>query len=104
MIIEIAVLLRLGKKIDVLARERGRWANLYVVLFVVLWFLGEVGGGLVCWAIEVFLLGGSARDLEALPLYIFALVGGSLGAYTAFKIANRGPLEIALPDDGVDET
>jgi hypothetical protein len=53
---------------------------------------------------EVFLLCASKSDLEALPLYISALVGASFGAYIAFKIVDRGPLEIALPDDGVDES
>ena len=81
--LEILLLIWLGRKIAAMARERGRSSAGYVLMLVGLWIGGEIAGLIVGFMLV------SARPGEFNPTaYIFALVGAAAGAIAAFVIVN----------------
>ena len=76
--LEILVLMFLGKAIGKIAAAKGRSVGGYKALVVLLWFGGEIGGG----------VGALIAGLEGAPIYLLALGGAIAGAIVAFVIAN----------------
>jgi hypothetical protein len=77
--LEILFIIFLSKKIAAMMRAKGRSAGGYVALFVLLWFGGELSGGVVGMIVSGRLDAGA---------YAAALGGAALGATIAFLIAN----------------
>jgi hypothetical protein len=89
--LEIILLIILGKRIGNIVAEKGHRRFPMQLLLVVLWFAGEVGGAIVGGVVETVAAGGQE------PSFLFALLcaiaGAILGAFTAFTIARRmGPV------------
>lgn len=85
--IEILILIALTKKIGSICEDKGHSAGKYKLYTVLLWFGGEIGGGI---------LGAIIGDGEMGMAYILALVGAITGAVLSFVIANN------LPDESSD--
>jgi ribose/xylose/arabinose/galactoside ABC-type transport system permease subunit len=87
--IEIIVLIVLGRKLGDMAQERGRskgWGAL-----VLLWVLGELIGAVI----------GFAVTSDEVAPYLFALVGAGIGAGVAYLIVkNLSPLPGSLAAGG----
>lgn len=81
--LEILLLFRLSKSIGAMAEERGLSKVLYIVLLVVFWFIGEIGGGLMGAVI-----GTVAFDMDEpmIPAVIGAIAGAACGAALAFAL------------------
>ena len=77
--LEILLLIYLGKRIGTMLRAKGRSAGWMQALLVVCWFGGEVAG-----AVTMILLFG-VSDGSA---YLGALIGAACGAAVVFIIAN----------------
>ncbi|HEY1186836.1 MAG TPA: hypothetical protein VGE74_04220, partial [Gemmata sp.] len=73
--LEILILIALGRSIAAKARTKGRSGPLFVLLLVGLWVCGEVGG-IIAGAAISFVLGDDEANL------VFVLGGGLLGAIT----------------------
>lgn len=90
--LEIIMLIRLTRVIGKMLEEKGRKAGWFKFLTVVLWFGGEIVGGI---------MGGIIAALNGwnnLIAYLFALIGAAVGAGTAYMIArSMPPLVIAPP-------
>jgi hypothetical protein len=79
-----------AKKIGEMATDKGRNSAGYVVMFVLLWFGGEILGAI---------FGLILSKGELFPVaYIFALVGAAVGAGTGFMIVGSLP---ALEDEDI---
>lgn len=76
--LEILALVYLTRKIGRMVEEKGRKRGWYKALTVLLWFGGEIFGGIA----GAILLGG-----EEAAFYLFALLGAAAGAGTAYLIA-----------------
>jgi hypothetical protein len=85
--LEILILIRLGQGISNRARDKGRSGGLFVVLLLLLWFGGEICGGIAGAVIGMVAMG---QDEPALVVcYLGALVGAAIGAVVAFAIVNN---------------
>jgi hypothetical protein len=93
--IEILVLLRLSRKIGETVWSKGHKKFAYQLLLWVLWFGGEIMGGITGAIVSMGLHEGD----EPSPglIYLFALAGAVIGALTAFAIANN--LKPVTPDE-----
>ena len=84
--LEILILIGLGKRIGSIVRAKGHSAGGYQALLVVLWFVGEIGGGFMgatfAWAVTQ-----RGNDPGISLIYLFALLGAVMGAVIAFAIA-----------------
>jgi hypothetical protein len=81
--LEIFLVIALSRKIHSMAKEKGHGGALYVVLFVILWFVGEVAGAVI---------GAIASEGEpGLAVYLFALFGAAAGAAISFIIVSSLP-------------
>ena len=87
--LEILLLRILGKKIAANAKAKGRKGTPYVVLLVLLWFLGEFFGG---FAGAIF-SGVFSGDGEPNIVYIYggAVASAIIGAIIAFGIVSALP-------------
>ena len=79
--LEILLLIWLGRKIATMARERGRSSTGYVLMLVGLWVGGEIAGIIV----GSLLVQGRPGEFNG-AAYIFALVGAAAGAIASFLI------------------
>lgn len=82
--IEIFALISLGKNIAAKAREKGRSGGPFVLLLVVLWFVGEIFGAIVAGVVAMIALGDDEPNM--LILYLGAIPGAIIGAVVAFQI------------------
>ena len=97
--LEILILIALGKRIAAKARDKGRSGTAYVLLLLGMWLGGEISGGLVVGITEALI---SGRDEPALGLiYLGALIGATIGAVVAFLIV--GALPAVDRDDEDDD-
>jgi hypothetical protein len=80
--LEILLLYALGKNIAEKAENQGRGGALFVIILIVLWFLGEIVGAFV----------GMIVTGEKLYAYLFALIGAAVGAVLAYTFLAVLPL------------
>jgi hypothetical protein len=80
--LEILLLYGLGKNIAEKAENQGRGGALFVIILIVLWFLGEIVGAVV----------GMIVTGEKLYAYLFALIGAAVGAVLAYTFLAVLPL------------
>lgn len=105
--LEIFLIIAISKKIAAILKEKGRSPTGYVVLFVFLWFGGEIIGAIAGFFLAVAMDPGAFNDGFSFVAYLFALVGAAVGALVAYSIANAVPA-IEEPhrrdfDDDADE-
>ncbi|QEL18857.1 hypothetical protein [Limnoglobus roseus] len=105
--IELLLLYRLCKRIGQIAREKGRRAVGYQFMTIAFWFGGELLTAFVLAAL-LFVRGGEEMLHEyELLVYVAALLGAGLGAWTAFEIAKRLPhladAVEAIDEDGISQ-
>jgi hypothetical protein len=84
---EILLLWFLGKRINEMAGAKMRNGTLYVLMFVLLWFGGEVCGFIFGMALTA----GRGGDDNILPAYFCALLGAACGAGLSFLIVGLLP-------------
>jgi hypothetical protein len=82
--LELLAFYFLGKKVRDIAAAKGRDGNVFLVLFIGLWLLGEVGGLLF----GLVLTGG---DSSFLGHYAIALLGAAGGAFLVYTIVASLP-------------
>ncbi len=87
--LEIFILIKLSRKIHAIAEEKGRTGSLYVLLLILCWFGGEIGGAFGGLMLSSFLNGGQEPDM--LMLYVGAIAMAALGAFLAFTFARAQP-------------
>lgn len=85
--LEIIILFRLAKRIGAIVTEKGRKKGGYQLLLVVLWFGGEIFGGIVGGVLAAFV--AESEGSGQLLAYGFALAGAIVGAVIAFQIAKH---------------
>jgi hypothetical protein len=89
--IEILALLILGGQIADMARRRGRSPTLFVLMLCLLWFGGEVAGGVLGYLL--FGAGGTRTNSSLHIVYSMALAGAAAGGLCAFVLARAiGPV------------
>jgi hypothetical protein len=87
--LEILLLYALGKNIAEKAEDQGKGGVLFVILLVVLWFLGEIVGAAV----------GMIVTGDKLYAYLYGIGGAAVGAILAYTILAVIPLfESALQE------
>lgn len=84
--LEILLLVYLGKQLGQTLRAKGRSAGWFQVLLVVLWIGGELAG-----AVTVMLLTADGSGEVNAAAYVGALVGAACGAAVVFIIARSLP-------------
>ena len=90
--LEIIMLINLTKKIGAMLEAKGRKSGWFKFLTVVLWFGGEIVGGIMG------LMLAAINDWGRLIVYVIALLGAAVGAGTAYLIArSMPPLVIPTP-------
>jgi hypothetical protein len=90
--LEILLLIALSKRIGAIARDKGRGAGGWVALLILLWFGGEIMGGVVGAVASIIASG--AEEPNMLVTYVGALAGAAAGAVTAFAtVHSLAPIE-----------
>jgi hypothetical protein len=79
--LEIILLITLTRRIGHILEQKGRKSGWYKLLTVLLWFGGEIIGGIIGAVIAE--IGGLNQAL----IYLIALMGAAAGAGAAFLIA-----------------
>jgi hypothetical protein len=96
--LEIVILIVLGRRIAEIARGKGRSGGPYVILLLAMWFGGEFSGILVGVVIAALMSG--AEEANFLAVWALGLVGAIVGAVGAFQIVKRLPeREEPWPDE-----
>jgi hypothetical protein len=105
--LEIFLIIAISKKIAAMLKEKGRGPTGFVILFVVMWFCGEVIGFVVGTIAHL------AADPNALNngfnwmAYLMGLAGAAIGGSIAYAIAAAMPAierpDQAGYDDGDDD-
>lgn len=94
--IEVLVLIALGRAIAARARIKGRSGGWFAFLLVVLWVGGEVAAAVGVTIAYDLVVGG---EPEMVFLYLAALAGAAAGAGVAFAVVySLQP----IPDDPAD--
>jgi len=83
--IEVVALVVLLGKIGDMARRRGRSPNLFGLMLVICWCVGEIAGGILGFILGLTL--ERSMNVNPLVFYTVALLGGALGGWIAFRIA-----------------
>jgi hypothetical protein len=87
--LEILVIIGFSRKIAAICKEKGRSAVGWIVMFIGLWFGGEVLGAIV--GTVAGLAAGGGEEPGFLIPWICGLVGAACGAAVAFAIVNGLP-------------
>lgn len=83
--LEMILLFKLGSKIARIAKSKGYSGVPFVLIFIVLWVLGELGGAIAGSGLAV---ASEDREPNLLIVYTLALVGAAVGAVISFVIVN----------------
>ena len=83
--LEILLLIALTKRIGRILQAKGRKSGWFKFLTVVLWFGGEIIGGVIGTVMAEFI------GVNELSVYLMALLGAAVGAGIAFLIAKSVP-------------
>lgn len=90
--LEIIVLVNLGKTIANMVREKGHKPFKFILLMIVLWLGFEFCGSIV----------GTLIFKESLLVYLFALAGAAVGAFLSYAIAKSASVkDYSIPEDQV---
>jgi hypothetical protein len=90
--LEIVLIVVISKKIAAMLKEKGRSSAGYIVLFVLLWFGGEIVGAIVGTFVTMAgMAPGGMNDGFNFVAYIFALFGAAIGGTVGYLIANAVP-------------
>jgi len=79
--LEIFLVIHLAKKLGVIVEEKGRKKVGFIVMFVLLWIIGEITGGVVAAATM-------ASENMAI-VYVYAIIGAGIGTAISFLIVNN---------------
>lgn len=79
--LEIILLIALTRRIGHILEQKGRKTGWYKLLTVVLWFGGEIVGGIIGGVVV------AVTGVSELLIYLIALIGAAVGAGAAFLIA-----------------
>jgi hypothetical protein len=110
--LEIILVVMISKKIAAMQKEKGRSAAGYIVLFVLLWFGGEIFGAVVGTLVTMAQNPAALNDGFNFVAYLFALVGAAIGGTVGYLIAAAMPplddprkkaLEVFDDDDGYED-
>jgi uncharacterized Tic20 family protein len=82
--LETLALWWLTKRVGKIVRKKGHESLAYQIIAVVLWFGGEVAGGIFGLIVGVLM-----NDSLGCLIYLFALVGAVVGGGLAYFIATR---------------
>jgi hypothetical protein len=85
-VLELIFLYYLCKNLGRNLRQKGRKPLLFQIMLVLMWFGGEVAGGIVA-AVVYVLVQGQAPPEFSLPVYLGAIAGAACGAGFCFMIA-----------------
>lgn len=107
--IEIFILIHFCRKLGALCRSRGRKAGWFQFLLVIAWFGGEFFAALFATVICMITAGHTGPDtvmLEApfVIVYISALLGAGLGAWSVFLLVKLLPNLKAEEEKAEDRT
>jgi hypothetical protein len=95
--LEILILIKLCRQIGEMARKKARRAWGYQLMLVLFWFGGEIGGAF--FAGLVLLLCGEEIEDYLILVYLSAIAGAALGAWTAFVIVKILPEQADESED-----
>jgi hypothetical protein len=87
--LEIILLFALGKKVAAIAKAKGREAWPWVVLFVSMWFGGEICGGISGAFLAMDLK--VPKDNQFFLIWFAGICGAAVGACLAFVIIHSTP-------------
>jgi len=77
--LEVFLIIFLSKKIGLMLEQKGRKKVPYIILFVLLWIVGEFAGAIVGTISQ-----GAGRPI----VYLYALIGAGVGTAISFLFAN----------------
>lgn len=83
--LEILLIFGLSKRIAAIAKDKGRGATGWVLLFILFWVGGELCGGIL-GGILSFVADNAAEEPNLLLVYGCAIAGAAVGAISAFVI------------------
>jgi hypothetical protein len=89
--LEIILISRFCRKLGEKLRAKGHSAGGYQAMFVVMWFAGEIIGGLVGFFIAMLLVESRRDEPNLLLVYGFAIAGAAFGGFIPFWIAGQLP-------------
>lgn len=89
--IEIMVLIHFCKKMGALCRSRGRKAGWFQFLLVLAWFGGEFFAAIFASVVYMMVAGRFDEEPPFLIVYISALLGAGLGAWSIFLLVKMLP-------------
>lgn len=83
--LEILLLIALTRRIGRIVEQKGRTSGWYKLMTVLLWFGGEIVGGIIGAVIA------EVSGMSDIFIYLIALTGAAVGAGAAFLIAKAVP-------------
>jgi hypothetical protein len=87
--LDLLILIGLGRNLGAKARAKGHKAGYYQFLLVLFWFGAEIGAGA---AIMLYLaMAGEDPEEYLFLIWVGAIAGAALGAWGAFKIVSSLP-------------
>ncbi len=90
--IEIIIIITLGKSISRMAKAKGLSSGKYVTIMVLLWFGLEITGIVI----------GTIAFGEGLAAYPLGLLGAAIGATLGYQIAKNAQARQTVTDDILD--
>jgi hypothetical protein len=97
--LEIILVFVISKKIAAMMKEKGRSAVGYILLFIFLWFAGEVVGAIVGVIFSMATNPNALNDGFPVLPWIFALVGAAVGGGIGYTIAAVMPAVQTVEDE-----
>ncbi len=89
--LEILLVVGISKKIVAMMKEKGRNPVGYVILFIALWFGGEIMGAVVGTIAAIAMDPNAIDGGFNCTAYIFALIGAGIGAAIGYAVAASVP-------------
>jgi hypothetical protein len=89
--LEIILVWSISKKIAAMMKEKGRSAAGYVILFIALWFGGEIIGGVIGFMISLANNPNAMQQDFNFVAYGIGLLGAVIGGVTGYAIAASMP-------------
>lgn len=89
--LEIIILFKLCGGIGRIARAKGRKAVGYQFMLVALWLIAEFTTALACVIALTVIFGENEAEEKMFLVYLAAILGAAIGAFTAFTIVKALP-------------